>query len=182
MSNPFPDGKFEIIYADPPWAYRGKMMKPGKRGKQVYAGDVTQHYPTMTERELLALDVKKLAAKNCLLFMWAVSPNLDQAIRLGEAWGFKFKTVAFVWDKQGECHGYYTRGRCEFCLVFKRGNIPKGKSKRGIGQLISVARTKHSAKPNEVRNRIGKMFYQHSKIELFARERVDGWQSWGNEV
>ena len=114
--------------------------------------------------------------------MWATSPHLDQAIELGKAWGFKWATVAFVWDKQRSNPGFYTLSECELCLVFKKGRIPQPRGLRNIRQLVSVKRTNHSTKPEEVRENIESMFPKQKKIELFARTRIKGWDAWGLEI
>lgn len=176
---PFPEGEFDIIYADPPWHYKGQLQHNGS-GNDTTGGAVA-HYNTVSWEELSKLDVKSIAAENCLLFMWSSSPHLDQAIRLGMAWGFKWATVAFVWDKKRVNPGHYTMSQCELCLVFKIGCIPKPRGGRNVEQLISEKRTVHSQKPDEVRNRIDTMFPWSRKLELFARETADNWQGWGLE-
>ena len=87
-------------------------------------GGAIRHYPTVTLADLRQLPIGALAAADCLLFLWATSPHLDQAIDLGKAWGFAWATVAFVWDKERVNPGHYTMSQCELCLVFKRGRIP----------------------------------------------------------
>ena len=114
--------------------------------------------------------------------MWSSSPHLDQAIELGKSWGFKYITIGFVWDKQAVNPSYYTMSQVEICLIFKKGKIPQPRGARNIRQLISIKRTRHSAKPTEVRDRITEMFPTQLKVEMFARERVEGWDSVGNEV
>ena len=126
-----------------------------------------------------------IAEDDCLLFLWATSPHLDQAIELGKAWGFEWATVAFVWDKQKVNPGFYTLSQCELCLVFKRGKIPQPRGARNIRQLVSAKRGPHSSKPEEVRNRIDKMFPAQQKIELFARSMTPPnpkWSLWGLEA
>ncbi len=114
--------------------------------------------------------------------MWATSPHLDQAIDLGKAWGFRWATVAFVWDKVRVNPGFYTMSQCELCLVFKRGRIPRPRGARNVRQLVSEKRHTHSRKPDEIRRRIDLMFPQAAKIELFVRSRAPGWDAWGLEV
>lgn len=173
--------KYSIIYADPPWSYRQKQMnfQSYDNGKK-YSNDVTEHYNTMTNKDIQELNVADLADTNCLLFLWAVSPNLDVAIETGKAWGFEYKTVAFVWEKQRTNTGFYTLSSVEMCLVFKKGKIPQKSAY--VRQFLSEKLGKHSAKPEEIRKRIETMFPNHSKIELFSREKVNGWDAWGNEV
>lgn len=172
-----PDQKYGIIYADPPWNYKGQTQHNGQGG--LSTGGAVEHYPTITLDILSTLDVLSLADDNALLFLWATSPHLDQAINLGKAWGFSWATVAFVWDKQRVNPGFYTMSQCELCLVFKRGKIPTPRGARNVRQLVSEQRQAHSRKPDAVRKRIEEMFPEQGKIELFAREPVVGWTSWG---
>jgi hypothetical protein len=171
--------KFAILYADPPWEY-ANVQHNGK-GKPTTGGAAT-HYPTMTLDQLKRLDVPFITADDALLFMWSSSPHLDQAVALMKAWGFSWATVAFVWDKLRVNPGFYTMSQCELCLVGKRGRIPRPRGARNIRQLVQSERREHSQKPDEVRKRIEAMFPTQAKVELFARERVDGWSAWGNEV
>ncbi|CAI8011521.1 Modification methylase MunI [Geodia barretti] len=127
-------------------------------------------------------DVASISEEDCLLFMWSSSPHLDQAIQLGKAWGFRWATVAFVWDKQRLNPGFYTMSQCELCLVFRRGKIPQPRGARNMRQLVQIKRTRHSEKPDAVRERIEKMFPHQCKIELFARKRHQGWDAWGLEI
>ena len=174
-----PNAEFDIIYADPPWHYKGQLQHNGA-GKETTGGAIA-HYGCVTLDDLMTLDVKSIAAKDCLLFMWSSSPHLDQAIRLGKEWEFNWATVAFVWDKKRVNPGHYTMSQCELCLVFKRGCIPKPRGDRNVEQFLSEARTVHSRKPETVRDRIDAMFPYSRKIELFARETVEPWKSWGLE-
>ena len=176
---PFPEGEFDIIYADPPWHYKGQLQHNGSGNGTT--GGAEAHYCTVTLDDLMQLQVKSVAAQDCLLFMWSSSPHLDQAIRLGTKWGFKWATVAFVWDKKRVNPGHYTMSQCELCLVFKMGAIPKPRGNRNIEQLVSEKRTVHSRKPDEVRKRIEDMFPWSRRIELFARATADRWESWGLE-
>ena len=177
---PLPNGKFEIIYADPPWDYRGQLQHAGKGSDD--SGGAVRHYPTVTLGKLKKLEISRIAADSSLLFMWSTNPHLDQAIELGKAWGFAWATVAFVWDKEQVNPGFYTMSQCELCLVFKRGKIPGPRGARNIRQLVSEKRNRHSQKPEEIRRRIDAMFPSLRKIELFARSRHRGWKSWGLEA
>ena len=108
--------------------------------------------------------------------------HLAQGIELGQAWGFEYKTVAFVWDKMVHNPGQYTMSYCELCLVFKRGRIPRPRGSRNEKQLLRARRGQHSVKPVLVRESIERMFPSQSRIELFARERPEGWDVWGLDV
>ena len=175
-----PVATFDIIYADPPWDYRGQLQHAGVGNGD--SGGAIRHYPTVPLRRLADLPVSDIAAQDSLLFLWATNPHLDQAILLGNAWGFKWATVAFVWDKCKVNPGYYTMSQCELCLVFKRGKIPQPRGARNVRQLVRESRQEHSRKPDEVRRRISEMFPEQAKIELFARQRSPGWQAWGLEI
>ena len=181
LSQPSDDARYAIIYADPPWDYQGQLQHAGPGSGD--SGGAVRHYPTVKLSDLKRLDVNAIAADDALLFMWATSPHLDQAIVLGQAWGFQWATVAFVWDKQRVNPGFYTMSQCELCLVFKRGRIPAPRGARNVRQLVSEPRAAHSRKPDEVRRRIEAMFPEQHKIELFARDaRVPGWDLWGEEI
>ena len=172
-----PQGQFEVIYADPPWDYKGQLQHAGPGSGDT--GGAARHYPTVTLEMLSALEIPSIRAENSLLFMWSSSPHLDQAIDLGKRWGFAWATVAFVWDKQRVNPGFYTMSQCELCLVFKHGRIPAPRGARNVRQLVSEKRGGHSRKPDEVRRRVEAMFPDAAKIELFARDRADGWTAWG---
>ena len=170
--------KYSIIYCDPAWDYDGREQHNTKEANK----SAINHYPTMTLAQMKELNVSSITETNALCFMWSSSPHLPQAIELMEHWGFEYKTIAFVWDKQKVNPGYYTMSQCELCLVGKKGSIPKERGARNVRQFLSEQRTKHSKKPDEIRNRITQMFPHHSKVELFARTKTDGWDVWGNEV
>ena len=177
---PFPNKQYQILYADPPWDYKGQLQHTGAGGKE--SGGAIRHYSTLPLAEMVTLDIASISCPDSLLFMWSSSPHLDQAIVLGKAWGFRWATVAFVWDKCRVNPGAYTMSQCELCLVFKRGKIPKPRGARNIRQLVKAERTHHSQKPEEVQRRIEAMFPEQSKLELFARNVVQGWDAWGLEI
>lgn len=185
-----PNKKYQIIYADPPWDYGGKLqydkttIKKENVGfeKKIFISSSAFKYPTVKLRQLKELDVKSISADDCILFMWTTGPQLANSIELGEAWGFEYKTVAFVWDKMIHNPGRYTLSQTEFVLAFKRGKIPSPRGARNIHQMVTIPRGKHSEKPLEVIDRITKMFPQQNKIELFARNNFVGWDNWGLEI
>ena len=114
--------------------------------------------------------------------MWVSSPKLQSAIELGEAWGFTYKTVAFVWNKLGSMVGHYTMSSCEYVLVFKKGGIPTPRGIKNEKQYFEQKKSRrHSEKPSEIRDKIYAMFPTQSKIELFARHIVEGWDNWGDD-
>lgn len=185
-----PNKKYDVIYADPPWDYGGKMqydkssIKSENIGfeRDVFISAANFKYPTLKLADLKELNVNSIAADNCILFMWTTGPQLANSVELGTAWGFEYKTVAFVWDKQVHNPGRYTLSQTEFVLAFKKGCFPTPRGARNVRQLISVHRGKHSEKPEVVIDGITKMFPQQAKIELFARNNYVGWDNWGLEI
>lgn len=185
-----PEKKYDIIYADPPWDYGGKLQfdKSSKSADKIKPGDkifissANFKYPTVKTKDLMKIPIDKISKDDCLLFMWVTNPHLAQGIELGKAWGFEYKTVAFVWDKMVHNPGQYTLSYCELCLVFKKGRIPKPRGARNIKQLVHIKRGKHSEKPIEVLKNIELMFPTQDKIELFARKKPDNWDVWGLDV
>jgi N6-adenosine-specific RNA methylase IME4 len=171
---PFPNAKYKTIYADPPWPERG--------GGKIKRG-ADRHYSLMTVKEIMALPVADLAEPNCHLYLWTANNYLPDALRIMEAWGFTYKTV-ITWGKDKFGLGQYFRGQTEHCLFGVRGNLPyktiEDKRQQGTTLIISPRR-EHSRKPNEMRTMIEKVSYA-PYIELFARERFDGWDAWGNEI
>jgi len=185
-----PEQKYSIIYADPPWDYGGKMQfDNSSKGvneinleKNIFISSANFKYPTIKTKDLKKIPIYKIAEDDCLLFMWVTNPHLAQGIELGEAWGFSYRTVAFIWDKMIHNPGQYTLSYCEMCLLFKRGKIPQPRGARNIKQLVRVSRNKHSEKPIEVLRGIEKMFPSQKKIELFARNKSANWDAWGLEI
>lgn len=185
-----PDKKYQVIYADPPWDYGGKLqydnstIKDKNVGfkKNIFISSAEFKYPTIKLKQLKELNVSSIADDDCILFLWTTGPQFANAIELGKEWGFEYKTVAFVWDKMRHNPGRYTLSQTEFVLVFKKGRIPTPRGARNIRQLLSVPRGKHSVKPVEVIDGITKMFPQQDKIELFARNNFVGWDNWGLEI
>jgi N6-adenosine-specific RNA methylase IME4 len=175
--------KYDIILCDPPWDYGGRAMFQTANKTKTYLNDVTEHYSTMTVDDMIQeIDVMQYAADDCLLFMWATWPHLDQAIKLGTAWGFRYVHTPFVWNKFRLNTGYYTMTQTEPVLCFKKGKIPRPRGARNVRQLVESPYTKHSEKPHEVNARIDLMFPEQKKLEMFARRQYPGWDVWGNEV
>lgn len=168
---------YDIIYTDPPWQYASAMVLAKK---SILDGKINTHYPTMAHDQLKELVIP--AKDNALMFMWVVSPMLNQGIDLMEHWGFKYATIAFVWEKVRVNPGFYTMSSVEICIVGKRGKIPQPRGKRNVRQFLSETKTRHSAKPSIIRDRITEMFPTQDKLEMFARVKSPGWDVWGNEV
>lgn len=178
----FPTKKYKIIYADPPWSYSSDPNS--KRG---IWGLADQQYNTMNMEDLKKLPIQSISNDDCMLFMWATFPNLQQALDLIESWGFVYKTVAFVWEKLGKTNntikkyglGWYTRSNVEIVMLGRKGKFDRQSA--AVQQVIQSTIGEHSTKPNEVRNRILKLCGDIPRIELFARTKVHGWDTWGND-
>lgn len=173
--------KYTVIYADPPWRYNNKLNANWK------ASTAEGHYQTMKLNDIKNLPIKEISDTNCILFIWAVFPQLQNCLDVISSWGFTYKTCAFTWVKRSKKRnnlffgmGRWTRSNSEICLL-----ATKGKPKRvaaNISQIIDCKIELHSKKPNEVRDKIVKLCGDVQRIELFAREKYDGWDCWGNEL
>ena len=177
--------KYDIIYADPPWEYKQSGSTKNARGM------AKQHYSTMPTDDIGKLPIRDLATDNAILFMWATFPNIPAALEVIKQWGFIYKTAAFVWIKKNKRSdslfwgmGAYTRANAEVCLIAiskntKATQIVKSHS---VHQIVHYGVEEHSKKPSEVRDRIVNLLGDLPKIELFARQQVDNWDCWGNEI
>ena len=141
----------------------------------------------MSVDDICQLPIAEICGKDCILFMWATFPQLKEALQVIKAWGFNYKSVAFVWLKQNKSGigwfyglGFWTRGNAEICLLATKG-LPKRKSAKVHQFIISPLRG-HSQKPDEARDKIVELVGDLPRVELFAREKADGWDTWGNEV
>ena len=177
---PFPYKKYQIIYADPPWSFTAWSNKAAKH--------VTKEYPTMPFDEIASLPVNDLATDNAVLFLWVTMPNLPECLETMGRWGFQYKTCAFNWIKtypySGKVFfgmGYYTRSNSELCLLGIKGK-PLERHDHSISQILIAETTKHSKKPDIAKDKIVELFGDIPRIELFARQKTEGWDVWGNEV
>ena len=164
---------YDIIYMDPPWKYNDRMLSGSK---------AEDHYPTMTEAQLKALPIYDMLSDNAIVYMWTTNPYMATSIDIARHWGLDFKTVAFVWEKGAPTTGHYTMGSCEFVLAFKKGKIPQPRGTRNERQFLQQKRREHSRKPDDIRQAIERMHPTQSKLEMFARTTVEGWDVWGNET
>lgn len=133
------------------------------------------------------LPVHKLAAENCILFLWVTFPMLPEGLQVINAWGFEYKTVAFNWVKTNPKKdslfwgmGNWTRSNSEVCLLAITGK-PTRESASVLSAIV-CPRLKHSQKPPEIRDRIVKLCGDVRRIELFATEKAEGWDAIGFEV
>jgi N6-adenosine-specific RNA methylase IME4 len=178
--------RYPVIYADPPWKFAAYSEKG--EGRSAVA-----HYDCMTMDQLFALRVQEIASDDAVLFLWTTDPFLQRGMKLIEAWGFKFKTVAFYWAKIKKTAdvnslserdfftglGYWTRANVEPCLRATRGK-PRRISRK-VRRLIISERREHSRKPDVVYDKIEELV-DGLYIELFARSSRKGWESWGDQT
>ena len=175
----FPDKKYKVIYADPPWSYSNKLGNDPRWGAMTY--------PTMSLKDICNLPVKDLADEDCVLFIWVTMPLLEESFQVINSWGFKYITCAFSWIKINKNDGkprsglgQWTNANAEICLLAKKGK-PKRVAKN-VKQAILAPVTRHSEKPFEIRDRIVSLMGDIPRIELFARTSAPGWDSWGNQL
>ena len=190
---PLAPGSFEIVLADPPWAFKG--YRPDLIGSR----DVERHYPTMRLADIKALPVADLAARDSHLFLWTTGPFLEKAFEVIRAWGYRYSGIGFTWIKlkrsldphqlrllasaDGDFHvgmGYTTRKNTEVCLLARRGNARR--VDKGVREVILAPVREHSRKPEEARDRIERYAGDVRRADLFSREPRPGWESWGNDI
>lgn len=174
--------KYQIILADPPWKYNSRANH-----KTRFRGGACGHYNLMTMEDIKNLPIPELADNNSVLFMWCTFPYLDEQIKLFKHWGFRYRTLGFSWIKTNSKNnkpffgvGYYAKSNCEVCLMGMKGQLKPVSNK--VSSVVISPRRLHSQKPDEVRENIIKLFGDLPRIELFAREKIEGWDVWGNEV
>ncbi len=169
--------KYQIIYADCPWAYRNMGNIQGVASAQ---------YQTMNNKDICELPIDKISDENCILFLWATFPKIQEALDVIKAWGFDYKTVGFTWIKKNKNGGnffgvgWYTKSNAEVCLIGVKGKAPK--ISNSISSILETVREKHSKKPSIVRDKIVEFSGDISRIELFARTKEDGWDALGYDI
>ena len=188
--------KYQIIYADPPWPY-----KVWSEDKKVAQGTAKKHYQTMSINDISDLPVKKFVDKDCKLFLWVTPPCLAEGLQVIRAWGFDYKTIAFSWLKTNKRQvleqssflpidtidrfygiGHWTASNIELCLGALTPHGRLNRQSKSISQIVLAPRREHSRKPDEVRDKIVELCGNIPRIELFARQKTEGWDIWGNEV
>ena len=187
-TTPFPDKKYSVIYADPPWSYYND--RSARPDCTTVRGMRRPPYSVMGSREIMKLPVGGIAEDDSILFIWTTDYHLEKCIGVIQAWGFSYKTVGFVWSKKTKKNkqvcfmGAYTmKSGTELCLLATKGkNAHKLVRKHNVKSYLEGPRREHSKKPDEVRDRIVDLVGDVPRIELFARERFDGWDAWGDEV
>lgn len=169
-----PGEKYRILLCDPPWRYGDQQHSTTEQNTVLET-----HYPTMTISELCEMPIKTICEENAVLFLWVTSPLLEECFDIIRAWGFKYKT-SMVWDKIKHNVGNYVSVRHEFLLICTKGScLPD--VKKLYDSVVSIERTKHSKKPEYFRELIDKIYPYGKRIELFARTKNEGWDTYGND-
>lgn len=171
----FPDKKYQIIYADPPWDI--KLISRAVRPQQL-----DMPYKTMSVNEIKRLPVRKIANdEGCHLFLWTTQKFLPGSFDVAKSWGFEYHCL-ITWDKT---YGFvpfsfmWSTEYCLYCYLKDKWMEPKT---IGIKTLIREKPSKHSRKPIAMRKLILDYCGDLPRIELFAREKIEGWDTWGDEV
>ena len=167
-----PKNKYQVIYADPAWRYDYSISNSRK---------IENQYPTMDLNDIKELKVNDIADENCVLFLWATAPKLTEALEVMQSWGFNYRTC-LIWDKEVIGMGYWFRNQHELLLVGTKGKISPPNPKERISSIFKEKRGKHSKKPDRIRELIAEWYKNSLKIELFARQKYEGWDYWGNEL
>jgi len=176
------ENKYDIIYTDPPW----EQTKGGLRKARPNQGKELD-YPTlnMEDIEKIHKQAIQLCNKRHNIFMWAIDKYLHETEEMMEGLGYKLH-ARMIWDKtNGIAPAFTIRYSHEYLLWFYvKGNMLKP-SKETRGKYTTVFReqaTRHSKKPIIAYEMIEDMFPNTKKLEMFARNTREGWDSWGNEV
>ncbi len=176
--------KYSVICADPPWAYKSARTLQGRTSH--LTAKAGQQYKTVGSKSLhdIGRHLHQVVEDDSILFLWCTGPVLAEAIELMAAWEYPYSQVAFVWNKVNGNPGSYTHTNCEFVLVGRRNRIPKPYKRASARQYVEIKKTGHSVKPEDIQDRIEKMFSQdeHNHLELFARREREGWRCLGNEL
>jgi len=168
-----PKGKYNVIYADPPWKYEHPPMGDSNRS-------IERHYPTLELEKIKSMQIP--AAEDSVLFIWATAPKLAEVIEVINAWGFNYRTCC-IWDKKIIGMGYWFRNRHELLLVATKGDFPPPPVESRPPSVYEERRGEHSRKPDYFYQMIEKMYPNGKYLELFARRKWnDKWTVWGNEI
>lgn len=165
-----PEELYNVLYADPPWFYEG-----GTTPNRI----IENQYPTMETKDICKMNIP--SAKDSVLFLWVVSPKIEEGLEVIKSWGFTYKTN-MVWVKDKIGMGYYARGQHELLLIATKGSPGVPEPKDRPSSVINAPRTKHSKKPEIVYSLIEQMYPNRKYLELFARNERERWKSWGNEI
>lgn len=182
---PLEGGPWQLILADPPWQYQGNTTTPSR--------EIEEQYPTLPVSAIADLEVP--VADDSVLYLWCTVPLLEYGLQVLEAWGFQYKSMlvwvkrivpeqsATDWVGKGPAGlGYWARVDHEYVLVGTRGQAKPPDTDIRFSSVIAEPRRGHSQKPIVLYDMLERAYPQLSKVELFARQTREGWDSWGNEI
>jgi N6-adenosine-specific RNA methylase IME4 len=169
-------GRYDVIYADPPWTFQTYSVRGKGRGPEA-------HYDCMSLDDIKSLPVDRWAAATAAIYLWCTVPHLQNALAVLEGWAFSYKS-SFVWVKEKIGTGYWCRNRHEILLVGARGSriCPRFRGIPAADSVMEGQQRAHSQKPDKAREIIERYHPKANKLEMFAREQVRGWDTWGLEV
>ncbi len=173
-----PKGKYNVIYADPPWQYH--VGEQHAEAGTIQETTLSTHYASMSLKAICELPVCGITADNAVLFLWVTSPLLEECFVVIKAWGFQYK-ASFVWDKIKHNVGHYNSVRHEFLLICTKGSFMP-QNKKLYDSVVSIERTRHSEKPEKFRKIIDDLYPSGKKVDLFARKKTKGWKPYGNDI
>lgn len=175
------DQKFTTILADPPWRFQNRTGKMAPEHRRL------NRYETMTLADICAMPVAAHANTPAHLYLWCPNALLREGLDVMESWGFQYKTNV-VWYKlrkdggpDGRGVGFYFRNVTEMLLFGVRGSMRTLDHARRQVNMIATRKREHSRKPTETYSFI-EQCSPGPYLEIFARESMPGWTSWGNEV
>jgi N6-adenosine-specific RNA methylase IME4 len=181
MTWPFgdlPSLAYEVIMADPPWAFELRSEKGEAKSAQA-------QYACMPLDDIMALPVGHLARGDAWLLLWATYPMLPQALKVMEAWGFEYVTAG-SWVKRGKSGklsfgtGYVLRSCAELFLLGRVGNPPT--FSKSVRNILEAPRREHSRKPDAAYSMAEQLFGPARRLDLFSRESRPGWDTFGFET
>jgi N6-adenosine-specific RNA methylase IME4 len=166
--------RYPILVADPPWMYPAPMGHSDR--------STANHYPTMGLADICDLPVADIATPDATLYLWVTVPMAEAAFCVVKAWGWRYVSQ-FCWVKGKQGMGYHARNRHELVYICRRGSLPLQEPTDTFDSILTGAPREgvHSAKPDELLERIESMYPDMPKIELFSRAARPGWASWGLE-
>ena len=165
---PLPEGPFRVIVIDPPWTF----------GNTESISNRSIPYPTMSIDEIINIDIQGIAADDCILWLWTTNTHLPQAFEIINTWDFEYKTM-LIWVKDKIGLGYWLRSQTEPCLMATKGNPTVCLTNQST--VLEAHVREHSRKPDEFYEMV-EILCPGSKVDLFAREKREGWITWGGEI
>jgi N6-adenosine-specific RNA methylase IME4 len=164
--------RYSIILADPPWQYEHPLSD---------SREIENQYPTLSLDEIKVIPIDTILSEQAILFLWCPAPLIEHGLDVMKSWSFEYRTN-MVWVKSSIGAGQWVRQRHELLLIGRKGEFPTPEGSNRPDSVIEAPREEHSKKPDIVYDIIDKMYPELERIELFARQKHENWDSWGNEL